>query len=39
MKEEFSQNKEELVEENNSENKEDSHCLEEEHSKTLPMKQ
>jgi hypothetical protein len=31
MQEEFSQNKEELVEENNFENKEDSHCIEEEH--------
>ena len=31
MQEEFNQNKEELVEENNFENKEDSHCIEEEH--------
>jgi hypothetical protein len=30
MQEEFRQNKEELVEENNFENKEDSHCIEEE---------
>jgi hypothetical protein len=39
MQEEFNQNKEELVEENNFENKKDSHCIEEEHSKTSPMKQ
>jgi hypothetical protein len=31
MQEEFSQNKEELEEENNFENKENSHCIEEEH--------
>jgi hypothetical protein len=31
MQETFNENKEELVEENNFENKEDNHCIEEEH--------